>query len=292
LPLLVGGVAGAVVAGVAGVPGLRLRGLYLAIVTLALNLSVSAYLLNRDYLGKHLPDAVSRPALVGMDMDNETVFYYFCLVLLALVTLMVAGMRRSTYARALIAARDNDAAAQAFGVNLFRARLSAFTVSGGIAGIAGALIAYQQHGVLADTFAASESLRVFLFSVLGGLGAVAAPLLSGALYAVSRLALSLKYVNLLTGLVGIVLLITTSGGLAEVAYGVRDNLLRGVARRRKIIVPSLLADEAADGRKPRLAIRPKTHGRGGATIFIPARYRLDDQYAIRPPYDAPAGEAQ
>jgi branched-chain amino acid transport system permease protein len=292
LPLIVGAVAGALLAAAAGIPGLKLKGLYLAIVTVALNLSVSTYLLNKDYLGSHLPDTVRRPSLVGMNLDNEQVFYYFAIVLLILVALAVTGMRRSTYARALIAARDNEAAAQVFGVNLFRARLSAFAMSGGIAGMAGSLIAYQQHGVISNTFAATESLQVFLFSALGGLGAVAAPLVSGALFVLAKLALSTQYVQLLTGAAGILLLIFTSGGVSEILFGIRDNLLRGVARRRKIVVPSLLADERADGRKPRLAIRPKTAGRGGATVFVAPRYRLDDQYALQPPVEVGAGEGR
>jgi branched-chain amino acid transport system permease protein len=289
LALLAGAAGGAVLALVVGVPGLKLRGLYLAIITLALSLSVTSYLLSPRYLGKKLPDTITRPSLFGMDLDNEQVFYYAALVLLLLVTLMVAGLRRSAFARALIAARDNESAAQAFGINLLRARLSAFAVSGAIAGFAGALLAYHQHSVIPETFSAGESLTVFLFSTLGGLGAVTAPLIAGVAFTGAKLFMSPNIFQFATGVAGIGLLLFASGGISELVFGLRDAYLRSVARRRKIIVASLLADERDLGAiRARLPIKPNQVGRNGATVLIPVRYRLDDQYAIRPPVDEPA----
>jgi branched-chain amino acid transport system permease protein len=295
LPFLIALVAGALAGGLlalaTGVPGLRLRGLHLAIITLALSLSVTSYLLNPKYLGKHLRQTIARPETFGMDLDNEQLFFYLVVGFLALTVAMVAGLRRSAFARALIAARDNESAAQAFGINLLRARLGAYAVSGAIAGLAGALIAYQQHSVIVLTFSAGQSLRIFLFSTLGGLGAIAAPLIAGAVFTVSQLFVSAQYFRVGLGFGGILILLFASGGLADVIFGIRDNLLRGLARRRKILVPSLLSDERDTGeQRARLSIKPISRGRGGATVFIPPRYRLDDQYAIRPPVNAGTGE--
>ena len=289
LALIAAAAGGALLALVIGIPGLRLRGLYLAIITLALSLSTTAYLLNSRYLGKHLPDTVRRPVLFGMDLDNEQTFYYAALVLLGLVTAMVAGMRRSAFARALIAARDNESAAQAFGISLLRARLSAFAVSGAIAGFAGGLLAYHQSSVIPETFSAGESLTVFLFSTLGGLGAVTAPLVAGLVFTSAKLFMSPNIFQFATGFAGIALLLFASGGVSEIVFGIRDAYLRSVARRRKIIVASLLADERDLGAiRARLPIKPNQVGRTGATVLVPVRYRLDDQYAIRPPVDEPA----
>ena len=290
--LVVGAAAGAVLALITGIPGLRLRGLQLAIITLALSLSVSSYLLNPQYLGKHLRDTISRPILFGMDMDNEQVFFYAMLLMLALVTAMVVGLRRSAFARALIAARDNEPAAQSFGINLLRARLAAYAISGGIAGLAGALIAYQQHAVVPESFGAGQSLRIFLFSTLGGLGAVTAPLIGGFVFTLLQLFLSAQLARITLGFGGILVLLFATGGLSEVVYGVRDNLLRAMARRRRISVPSLLSDDREEGDEPRLAIKPNRRGRAGGTVFIPPRYRLDDQYAIPAPVDAPQVEVR
>ena len=76
--------------------------------------------------------------------------------------------------RELLAARDNEVAAQALGVAPVRARLTAFALSGGVVGLAGALLAYQQHAVLAESFSADRSVSLFLFAVIGGFGAPAA----------------------------------------------------------------------------------------------------------------------
>jgi branched-chain amino acid transport system permease protein len=284
--LIAGALAGAVLALITGVPGLRLRGLYLAIITLALSLSVTSYLLNPRFLGKHLRESISRPILFGMDLDNEQVFYYVMVLLLAGVTAMVVGLRRSAIARALIAARDNEPAAQSFGINLLRARLSAYAISGAIAGLAGALMAFQQHSVIPETFSAGESLRIFLYSTLGGLGAIGAPLIAGAVFMSTKLFVSAQVARVGIGFGGIAVLLFASGGISELVFNVRDNLLRGVARRRRIVVPSLLADERDTGfERARLPIKPNTRGRGGGAVFIPPRYRLDDQYAIRPPVE-------
>jgi branched-chain amino acid transport system permease protein len=289
LALIAGAMGGAALALVIGIPGLRLRGLYLAIITLALSLSTTAYLLNARYLGSKLPDSIRRPVLFGMDLDNEQVFYYAALVMLGLVTAMVAGLRRSAFARALIAARDNESAAQAFGINLLRARLSAFAVSGAIAGFAGGLLAFHQHSVIPETFSAGESLTVFLFSTLGGLGAVSAPLIAGVVFTAAKLFMPSNIFQFATGTAGIALLLFASGGVSELVFGIRDAYLRSVARRRKIVVASLLADERDLGAiRSRLPIKPNQVGRSGATVLIPVRYRLDDQYAIRPPVDHPA----
>lgn len=291
LALLLGAVAGGVLAALVGIPGLKLRGLHLAIITLALSLSVSTYLLNKRYLGSSLPESINRPSLLGMNFDNGQVFYYAMLVLLVLVALMVTGLRRSPVARALIASRDNESAAQGFGVNLLRVRLVAFAISGGISGFAGGLLAYQQHAVIPETFSARVSLTIFLFSALGGLGAVASPLVAGGLFAVAELFLSSQGVRLATGLGGLLVLIASAGGVSELLFSVRDNLLRGVARRRKILVPSLLADERDLGAvRARLPIAPKRQGRHGGNAYVPSRYRLEAQYGLVPPVDAMAGE--
>lgn len=280
--LVTAAAAGAVLALLTGIPGLRLRGLHLAVITLALSLAVSSYLLNPRYLGADLRSSIPRPQLFGMDLDNEQLFFYVALALLLLVVAMVVGLRKSAVARALIAARDNEPAAQSFGINLLRVRLGAYAVSGAIAGLAGALIAYQQHAVIPETFSADASLAVFLYATLGGFGAVAAPLLGGAAFTLLQLFASAQASRAALGVGGIIVLLFARGGVAELAYGVRDTLLRGLARRHGIAVPSLSGFEAA-GPAARLAIKP--HARGRVTVFIPHRYRLEDQYALPAPVD-------
>lgn len=283
--LVVGGLAGGAAALVVGLPALKMRGLHLAIATLSFALATNAILLNPNYLGKPLPSTLERPSFLGMDLDDGRVFYYFTLVVLTLVILAVVGMRRSRTARALIAARDNGEAAQSFGINLVRSRLAAFAASGFIAALAGALFAFHQHGVRAVAYAPEVSVRLFLISVIGGLGAVWAPLVGVFLF---EGVLTLITPNPLVAFIaagggGLVVLIIAPGGLAQLFVDARDGVLRSIARRHRIIVPSLLADVSAASSfvSARSPIVPKTRP-GGGSAFVPRRYGLSERWVFLP----------
>lgn len=281
LALPFGALAGAAAAVLVGLPGIRLRGLHLAIITLAFASAVPT-LISPTYLGRLLPDALARPVFLGVDLDDQRVFFYVALVVLALVVAAVMGLRRSRTARALIAARDNERAAQSFGINLAQARLAAYAVSGAIAGLAGALFVFLQYGVTPSAFAAEVSVTLFITTVLGGLGSVAGPLI-GALYlgVLTVFSTTPLVVFLAVGGGGLLLLLMLPGGLSQLVFSLRDTLLRRLARRRRIVVPSLVADVRADEwRPPRAPIAPKRPGRGVA--FRPARYRLS-QWAVEEP---------
>lgn len=280
LALVAGALAGGVAALVLGLPSLRLRGLHLAIVTLAFAVFVPSVLLNQSYLGSALPKTLSRPAVLGMSFDDERTFYYVTLVFLAGVITAVRGLRRTHTARSLIALRDNEQHAQAFGINLVRARLGDFVTSGVIAGFAGALFAYHQHGVVGATFDPSLSRTVFLYTVIGGLGAVSGPLLGFAYLAVPAvLTLPPLADNLLTVFGLLLILLVFPGGLSQVVFGVRDAFLRKLAARKGIIVPSLIADLRADGAGPARAKVAPNQGPTGK-VFVPTRYALGRQWVL------------
>ena len=269
LALLLGALAGAAAAVVVGIPALRLQGLTLAVSTLAFASAVVAVLLNPDQLGRHLPDTLHQPLLFGIRLDAARPFYYVALVFLALTVVAVTGLRRSRTARVLIAARDNEAAVQSFGVSLLRARLSAFAVSGFIAATAGVLFAYQQGEVTASGFSVDQSLLVFTFTVIGGLGSVGGPLVGFAALAVLSLStLSPGWLAAINGIGGIALLLLAPGGLAQLGLELRDGMLRRIARRARIDVPSLSLESDA-GVAPIAA----------SSTFVPRRYALDGQWA-------------
>lgn len=276
VPVVAGALAGAVVALVVGLPALRLRGLHLAISTLAFAVAVTSVLLNRRYLGRHLPGALERPAVLGLDLDDQRTFYYVVLGFLLLTVASVVGMRRSRTGRALIATRDNEPAAQSFGIDLVRARLGAFAVSGFIAAFAGGLFALSQHAVALSGFGVEQSTTVFLMAVIGGLGSVAGPLIGAAYVGATAIFTSNPFLAIgASGLGVVVLLVVAPGGLGEVVYGMRDALLRRVAERRRLRVPSLMADrgEATD----RAPIAPRQRG-GGVTASV--RYRINGQWQV------------
>lgn len=276
LVILAGAVAGTLTALLIGLPALRIRGLYLAVTTLALAEVVQTVLFGGHFGGQYLPGTIPRFSVLGLDGNDNKTFYYLLVVCAGLAVLMVRGVRMSRTGRALIASRDNEQSVQAFGISLTRARLQAFAVSGFIAGGAGALYAFQLGQVGQGTFPPELSEDILLMTVLGGLGSLAGPFL-GVIY--------LGFAHFLTGdgtaqsaAVGvavIVLLTLAPGGVAQVLYVGRDAFLRRVADRHHLVVPSLISGSrlSASGRM-RVPLAPKL-GPGGGAVFVPRRYRLD-----------------
>lgn len=260
----VGIATGVVAAVVIGLPSLRIQGLYLAVTTLAFGYAVPDYLLNEHYwVGKHiLPSGLaahlSRPVLYGrIDLSGDRAFYYFCLVFLAVVMLAALAFRRNRSGRVLIALRDNERAAAAFAVSPARTRLAAFAISGGIAGVAGVLFAYAQQNVVPGTYGIQASIVLFLAVAIAGVSSVSWAVVGVMLLEVS-VVFGPRLYNLIHSttiesvlpllLTGPVLLINSyfyPGGSAEGGMRLRDDLLRRVANRRGLIVPSLVADRAA-----------------------------------------------
>lgn len=269
-----GAVAGTLAALVVGLPALRIRGLYLAITTLAFAELTQTLLFGQKLGATLIPDHLDRPSILGLDGADERAFFYLLVVIAGGCALAVTGLRRSRTGRALIASRENEQATQAFGVNLTRARLQAFVVSGFFAALGGALFAYQVGGASGGGFTPEFSEKLFLMTVVGGLGAVAGPFL-GAVF----LVLATTVVDAGTGsaavvaVAAIILLLSAPGGMAQLVASLRDSFLRRVADRYHVEVPAF-AHRAAGESDGRARLAPKRLG-SGATEFVPRRYRLD-----------------
>jgi branched-chain amino acid transport system permease protein len=177
----IGGVIAFVVGLLVGIPALRLRGIYLALATFALALSVTPlanhfYSITNGHIGIHMPiDATSPP--LGLDLSNEQWLYFFDWGVAAL--LFVPGMliARSRTGRAWMAIRDSDAAAAASGVNLAVYKTLAFGVSAFYAGVAGALQVLTNSYTNPDNYSLALSLALLVGLVVGGLANVWGPLL-------------------------------------------------------------------------------------------------------------------
>jgi branched-chain amino acid transport system permease protein len=250
--LLVLTALGALVAVVVGSPALRLQGVFVAVSTFALAVAVSGYLLTRDALQLDEPFLV-RPLLFSLfDLTSATAYYEFSLVALLLTVVVVRRLRAAPAGRDLVASRDNPRAAAAFGIDAARAKIGALAVSGGIAGLAGVLLAFQQEQIVPATFSPVVSLDLFVVVVVGGLGSVAGALL-GAVYVFGvRFYLGARLQPLATGLGLLVLLMFLPEGLGGLVFRVRDAGVRLLARRRGIALPS--ASSPAD----RVAVPPPT----------------------------------
>lgn len=248
LALPAAGIVGAIVAVVIGYPAIRRRGLTLAVVTLAFALVVSSYVLNREFFDWWLPGSrIERPPLFGrIDISSETAYYYVCLAGLALIYVCARGIRHSRTGRALIGIRENENAARSYGVNATRTTLAGFAISGFMAAFAGGLYVLHQNGLGTAAFLPQESLSAFSMVVIGGLGSLPGALL-GALYVKGAGYYLPGAWSLFASSSGLLLvLMILPGGLGAGLADVRDGYLRWVARRRNLLVPSLLADRRAE----------------------------------------------
>jgi branched-chain amino acid transport system permease protein len=278
LALLGGSSAGAGVAVLLGLPALRIRGLFLAVTTLAFSVVVSTVLLSDRYFGWMLPDVVHRPKLAFIDTEDERAFYYLTILGLALAVSAAQGLRRSRTGRVLIAMRDNERAAQSLGVNLVRTRLATFALSGFLASFAGVLFAHHQHDVSQQAFLPDDSVSMFLMAVIGGLGSVVG-VLSGPIYQ-GLITTFLPTYGLLASAVGVLMVLyLIPGGFGAFLYAIRDAFLRRVAIRSRIFVPSLLADYRTDGEMSKIPLTPKYDADGGVAE-IPERYRLRSRVRV------------
>lgn len=259
-----------------GIPALRIRGLYLAVVSLSFALAVQTTLFNRDYFGWLLPDKVERPTLFFFDFEEERSMYYLSLAALLLAVVVVTSLRRSRTGRVLIALRENEPNVQSFGVNLVRTRLSAFALSGFLCGFAGVLLAHHQRAVTADSFRAEESLMVFMTAVIGGISSISGALIGAAYFGMTKLFSANAIIAFLSqGGALIILLFIAPGGLAAVASSVRDAVLRIVAQRRQMIVPSLFADYDPQILSRRLApLAEPIPNAGLAALPLNRRYKV------------------
>ncbi|HUR52063.1 MAG TPA: branched-chain amino acid ABC transporter ATP-binding protein/permease [Mycobacteriales bacterium] len=181
LAFALGVAATAAVAVVIGLPSLRIRGLQVAVATLAFQ--VFAQQVPSKWAGvKSVGHPFERPSY----LVDETHFYYLAVACVVLVLVLLGALRRTRGGRALLAVRDVESRAAAFGITPGRAKLFAYGVSGAVAGLGGALFALQQSGVN-DTgpFILRESLLLVAVVVVGGarspLGILAAALLVKAL---------------------------------------------------------------------------------------------------------------
>jgi branched-chain amino acid transport system permease protein len=233
---------------VVGYPALRRRGLTLAVSTLAFSLFVGSFFLNSTVYanGRYrnwLPGpSIDRGTILGIDLTSETAMFYASLAVLAVALAMVVGLRHSRTGRVLIAIRENERAARAYGVNATRTGLAAFALSGFLAAVAGALYVHQQTGLSSTSYSPERSLELFTMVVIGGLGSLPGAIL-GAVYVFGAdFFLPAQWQFLATGVGLLLVLMLIPSGIGGMLADVRDAGLRRIAARRGIVVPSLLAD--------------------------------------------------
>jgi branched-chain amino acid transport system permease protein len=156
-----------------GLPSLRLKGLYLAIATLAAQQIVEWVVTHWTGLtGGTEALVVPAPTLFGQRVNTDFRFYWIALFSAAGTALFVANLFRSRVGRAFVAIRDQDIAASALGVDVFRYKLYAFATSSFFVGLAGALIAHYRTIVTWERFTIETSILYLAMIIIGGLGTI------------------------------------------------------------------------------------------------------------------------
>jgi branched-chain amino acid transport system permease protein len=169
-----GGVMAAAIGAVIGVPSLRIKGLYLAIATLAGQLIIEWTINHVPWIsgGIQASIEVPRPSVLGTQLKTQTQLYFFLLFFAALAIVGMMNLARSRIGRAFIAIRDQDVAAEIIGIDIFRYKLLSFAVSSFYAGVTGVLYTYYLGVANYEQFQINVSIDYLAMIIIGGLGSV------------------------------------------------------------------------------------------------------------------------
>jgi ABC-type branched-subunit amino acid transport system permease subunit len=232
VPLVI--VIGMLVSLLIGLPALRIKGLYLAVVTLTFSYAAELYVFRSELVGGgQTGQPMDIPSLGPFDLDdpsNRPLFAFGLLMLLASIW-VARNLLGSRTGRTFLALRENEKAAATLGVSLRSARLTAFAISGGIAALAGLVFALRVGTVNATDFPTETSLVLVLMVMIGGLGALSGSFLGA--FIVFGLPFLLSFDNawivpIGTGILSIEVIVRTRGGLAGLVQRGRSSVVTGL----------------------------------------------------------------
>ena len=219
--LLLGGALAAVFGWVVGLPSLRLRGDYLAIVTLGFGEIIRVLILNIDAVG----------GARGLPGIPHWADFFWVFLGVAVVLALARNLAHSTHGRAMFAIRDDEIAAEALGVDTTRYKVAAFVIGAFFAGVAGGLFAHYLSYLNPNTFTFLKSIEIIAMVVLGGMGSLSGSVLAAILLTLLPEVLRpvKDYRMVIYSLLLIVLMITRPQGL----LGTRELSLSRLFRRRR-----------------------------------------------------------
>ena len=171
IALLCGGILAAFFGFIIGVPVLRLRGDYLAIVTLAFGEIIKSIINYLKFTGGS--KGLSKIPLYS-DYRNFTIVF----IIMVITIVLISNLINSRDGRAIKSIRDNDIAAESIGINISKYKVSAFVIAAGFAGIAGALYAHNVGIIKPSIFDYNKSIEILVFVVLGGMGNIPGSIIS------------------------------------------------------------------------------------------------------------------
>ena len=231
--LLWAALAGALVAAALGIVAVRVRGLYLAVATLIFSWMAVEFLFRQPWFVRHGEIDVRAFGTPGtypyFDFASRRTYFYAAWATVAAVAMLMANLRDSKTGRAFFAVRGSEVAAASLGISVVRTKITAFALSGALAGAAGALVLVRGQVVSPDAFKVEVSLFFLAIAVVGGLsslgGAVAAALLFASLDELFfRVAALSGWLEVVPPLLLTVVLLLYRGGLAAAPAALRARL--------------------------------------------------------------------
>ena len=174
LGMLVGGLVAALFGVIIGIPALRLKGDYLAIVTLAFGEIIRSVVTNLSFTG----------GAGGLKKIEKASTFTIVFIVAAITVVIISNLVKSRHGRAICAIRDNVIAAESAGINVVYYKLLAFTVAAFFAGVAGVLYGHNLGILKPDTFDFNKSIEILVIVVLGGMGSIRGSILSAIIVTV------------------------------------------------------------------------------------------------------------
>jgi branched-chain amino acid transport system permease protein len=181
LALPLSGLMAALLGLIVGIPSLRLKGLYLALGTLAFGFIVEYVLFHWDLTQGDLGMAVRRIQFGNFEIETEKQYFYLIMTVAALATLCATNLVRTKIGRSFVAIRDRDIAAEAMGIPLAKYKVMAFAVSSFYAGSAGCLLAHYNKWIVPGAFDISVSIAYIAMIIIGGMGTILGSILGAIL---------------------------------------------------------------------------------------------------------------
>jgi branched-chain amino acid transport system permease protein len=155
------------------IPTLRMKGLYLAIATMAFSFIIEQIILQWDSVTNGIRGmSLTRPTLGTISFNSDFYYYYIILIIAILIIIGVRNLLRSPTGRALISIRDSEIAAQSMGIPVAQYKIIAFSLSAFCAGVAGCLFAHLMQYISPENFTFMLSISFIVMILIGGLGSI------------------------------------------------------------------------------------------------------------------------
>jgi ABC-type branched-subunit amino acid transport system ATPase component/ABC-type branched-subunit amino acid transport system permease subunit len=236
LALLYAAIVSGVVSVLIGLPSLRIRGLMLTVTTLSFGLAATDWALMQPWAFGGTSRPPGAPIVFGHSLTTGHSYYYFALAIFVIALVVCRNVRTGGFGRLLVAVRDNEDNARAFGITASLVKMQGYFLAGAIAGIGGAAFGHAHSYLSPDVFPSSTSIDVVVMTVLGGVSVLGGPII-GAIWVMGLPLLNLGNIGLAgTQLGALALILWKPSGLVGLFEPIRQLVIRAIAKRAGVFL--------------------------------------------------------